>query len=736
MQFLEIFSFKQITFPALSDRSRVRTPTVLQMEAVECGAASLGIILGHFGRFVPLERLRTDCGVSRDGSKANNVLRAARSYGLQSAGYKHELEQLAAVPFPYIVFWNFNHFVVVEGHRRGRYFLNDPATGPRFVTEEEFDLSFTGVVLRFTKTPEFRPGGRPLSVIGSLGRRLQGSTAGVCFLLFATLLLVMPTTVNPAFTKIYIDALLVEGRESWLRPLLGAMLASLMLTGLLTFLQQLALLRLEMRLAIASSTRFFWHLLRLPAEFFAQRYAGELGSRVEVNDRVANLLSGELATNVVNILTIAAYAGVMLSYDAPLTLLCVGVTSVNILCLQYIARRRIDANRRLLQDRGKLSGYTASCLQSIEPIKASGDEHSCFSKWVGLHVHVVNSEQALGVSSQFLSCIPSFLESFAFVCILALGGLRVMDGSLTLGMLVAFQALMASFVQPVGRTVALGGRLQEIRGDLGRLNDILDYPVDELPGADINESSIPISHTPFRGFLEFRDVTFGYSLLDPPILSKFNLRLEPGLHVALVGESGSGKSTVAKLAAGLYKPWSGDILIDDIPIQKIPRPVLQDAMAMVDQDLTLFQGTIRENIALWDGTLREEQVTEAAKAVGLHDFVSALSQGYDTNLLEAGRNLSGGQRQRVDFARALACRPSILILDEATSALDANTELALNDNLRQIGCTALVVAHRVSSIRDCDHIVVMSKGQIIEAGTHGSLLSEGGEYHRLVGRGT
>jgi len=701
------------------------------MEAVECGAACLGTVLAYFRRWVPLEELRLACGVSRDGSKASNMIKAARRYGLVAKGFKTEPGGLRNRKLPAILHWNFNHFVVLDGFRKGRVHINDPASGPRTVSEEELDQSFTGVVLTFEPGPDFEPGGSPPSLLRALARRLEGAAPALLFVLLAGLALVLPGLVAPVFTKVFVDQVLLDDRRQWLGPLLLGMGITATLLGLLTWLQQSYLLRLETRMAVAGSSRFLWHVLRLPVEFFTQRFAGDVSSRVAINDRVAQLLSRDLATHCVGALMIVFFAVVMFQYDALLTVISIVVVSINVAALRYVSRKRVDGNRRLLQERGKLNGTAIGGLQTIETLKATGGESDLFARWSGYQAKVVNNRQELERYTQVLDAIPPFLVALNTALILGIGSLRVIDGALTLGALVAFQALVASFVAPVNRLVNLGGQLQLVEGDMNRLDDVLRYRTEEGIAAD--PGAVPEDRrVRLAGRLELRGVTFGYSRLAPPLIEGFDLTLEPGSRVALVGSSGSGKSTVAKLVTGLYRPWSGEILFDGEPRDEIPPQVLNSSLAAVDQTVFLFEGSVRDNLTLWDPTQPLPEVVAAARDACIHGDVAGRPAGYDSPVAEGGANFSGGQRQRLEIARALVGNPSLLVLDEATSALDPETEQRIDENLRRRGCTCLIIAHRLSTVRDADEILVLDGGKIVQRGVHEDLRDAEGPYAELI----
>lgn len=712
---------------------RVRTPTVLQMEAVECGAAALGIVLAYHGRRVPLEALRIACGVSRDGSKASNVVKAARTYGLAATGARLEIGSLRNHALPAILFWNFNHFLVLEGFGPGCAYLNDPAAGPRKVTMEEFEKAYTGVTLLFQPGPAFQPGGKPPSLLKALALRLVKVKGALWFVLLSSLGLVIPGLMIPVFSQVFVDNYLIGRMDGWVKPLLLGMAATALVRGLLTWLQQKYLLRLEMHLSLTGSSTFFWHVLRLPIEFFTQRYAGDISQRVQTNDRVAQLLSGELATNAVNLVSIVFYLAIMLMYNWQLTLVGVALTALNLAALKSITRLRTDGNMLLLQDHGKLMATTIGGIQTIETIKATGAENDFFMRWSGYKAKVSNTEQRLEFYTRLLSALPSLLSALIGVAILGLGGAQVISGVMSVGMLVAFQSLMSSFTEPVSNLMGLAGKYQEAKGDMARLDDVMRYPVDPgFAAAAAAGAAPPSAGGKLQGHLELRNITFGYSRLDPPLIEDFNLVLTPGRRVALVGGSGSGKSTVAKIVMGLNRAWSGQVLLDGIPREQIDRGVLCASLANVDQEPYLFEGTVRDNLTLWDATLAQADMIQAAHDAQIHDTIMGRAGGYDSNVGEAGAGFSGGQVQRLDIARALALQPRILVLDEATSALDPVTEQLIDAGIRARGCACLIVAHRLSTVRDCDEIIVMAHGRIVERGTHDELIACNGAYSQLI----
>ena len=713
------------TFP----HRRVDTPTVYQMESVECGAASLAMILGYFGRVIPLEQLRKDCGVSRDGSKANNILRAARSYGLVAAGYQTTLEALFEGDIPVIVFWKFNHFIVVEGVSKKGVYVNDPIGGKSLLSHEDFDAGFTGVVLTFRPGPEFKKGGTVPSMTLALQRRISDVRHGLLFLVLSSILLIVPGLLTPVFTKIFVDDVLIRSLDSWIKPLLLGMGLTVIFQSCLMWLQRTVLLRVETSIAVRESAAYMWHVLRLPVEFFQQRFAGDIAQRVQINNSVAQIIGGKLATSALNIMMIVVYALVMVSYSWTLALISIAISAVNIVAMRYVSRRLGALNERLLREQGKLQGVSMNGLQIIETLKAGGNENDFFSQWAGYQAKVQDSQRKVQSIMQTLLVLPPIVTTLTTAVVLGIGGMYVMDGNITIGTLVAFQSLLTSFLTPINDVINIYADVQRLRGDMTRLDDVLKYEQDP---SSVDNDVVTESPIKLEGYVELRNVSFGYSPLDPPLIKDFSVKLTPGSRVALVGRSGSGKSTLSKLIMGIYSPWSGEILFDGKPRKEWPRDVLVSSLAYVDQDVFLFEGSVEDNLTLWNDSYPTTQITAAAIDAQIHDVLAARPGGYSSVVSEAGKNFSGGQAQRLEIARSLVPNPRILVLDEATSALDPVTEKRIDDAVRRRGITTIIVAHRLSTIRDCDEIIVLDRGVVVQRGTHDELKGIEGPYLQLI----
>jgi len=732
---------------------RVKVPTVLQMEALECGAACLAMILSYYGRYEALETMRIECGVSRDGSKAVNIMKAARKYGLETHVYKKEPDDLKYLKLPMIIFWNFNHFVILEGIKRKKVYINDPGSGPAIISFEEFDKSFTGLVITFEPGKDFKKGGNKPGFIFPLLQRLKGCKTALFYIFIAGLFLVIPGILLPILSKIFIDNILISRMDGWLKPLITGIFLTAIVRSFLLLIQKQHLLKLEIKLSIIFSSKFIFHIFRLPQEFFFQRFSGEIGNRVKINNEIANLLSRELIKSLLNFIMIIFYILIMFQYDFDLTIIGILIAVLNLFALRMVSRKRIDLNQRLLQERGKLTGTIMNGLKMIETLKSTACESDFFNKFAGYHARVVNAEQELEKTSQILSVLPFFLSSIYNLLILALGGIRTIDGLFTIGSLVAYQSLASSFMNPVNEIVNLGSKLQMLKGGINRIDDVLKYKKDIIflnedqqdkeeiiikknskskKNNIVKEKRSIYNKNILSGHIYINNITFGYNRLEPPLINDFSLKLKPGSRVAIIGGTGSGKSTIAKLIVGLFQPDSGKIFFDNIELNLINKNIFSNSVAFVDQEIFLFQGTIRDNITMWDDTVTEKQLIHASKDSLIHDDIMQRTGGYDSFVNEGGINFSGGQKQRIEIARALLLNPSILVMDEATSALDSDIEKQIDDNVRRRGCTTIIIAHRLSTIRDCDEIIVLDKGKIVERGSHNFLKDNNGFYTRLV----
>ncbi|NLY42847.1 MAG: NHLP family bacteriocin export ABC transporter peptidase/permease/ATPase subunit [Clostridiaceae bacterium] len=707
-----------------------KVPVILQMEAVECGAASLAMILAYHGKYVPLEEVRVACGVSRDGSNAKNIAKAAMSYGLRVRAFRKDVESLKQMDFPVIIHWNFNHFVVLNGFTKKHAVLNDPESGVRKVSLEEFDSAFTGIVLSFEKGENFVKGGKPKNVLMYLVRRLEGSKQVITLILLIGFLSSMIGIIIPLYSRFFVDNILFNKRLEWMNLLLAAMGITMLISFILDVLKSNYLLKMKAKLALVSSAVFVWHVLTLPVVFFTQRYVGDIASRQENNEDIAEVLCSKLAPIILNLLMIVLYLCIMLTYSIPLTIVGVAAALINLVTLLIVSKTRESQSQALQRDYGKLMGFTISGIEMIETIKSGGIEGAYFSKWAGYQAKHHNSNVAFNKLAVYLSALPVLLMDITNIIILIAGVYYVLDGKFTVGMLIAFQSFAAAFLEPVNSLVETGSVIQDMRGKMEQIEDVMNYPAETKK--EKKDKDVPRKYEQLSGNITVRDLTFGYNPLEPPLIKGFNLDIKKGSSVALVGGSGSGKSTIARLIVGLYKVNSGQVLFDGKPREEIDDVVFSSSVAVVDQEITMFEGTIKDNITMWDDTIDEADIIRACKDACIHDDIMSRPEGYMHKIIEGGRNFSGGQRQRFEIAKALAINPSIIILDEATSALDPNTEHAIMQAIKRRNMTCIIIAHRLSTIRDCDEIIVLEQGQVIQRGTHEELIKQEGKYKELV----
>ena len=709
---------------------RVKTPTQYQMEVSECGAASLSMIMQYYGKYVPLEELRVETGVSRNGCNAKNIYLAGEHYNMNVVASRRDVDRLLEKNHPpCMLHWNFSHFVVFEGVSFGKYYINDPMRGRRKLTREEFERGYSGIVLEFTPGENFVRDGKKKSLFSFVWERVSGQKSAVVALILLGIALIMPGVLSPVFGQVFADYILVKGYKTWLKWLILLMLGSVLFDAYFSYLSSKITLLLRTKLTLITTDSMIGHMLRLPMEFFEQRFAGDLVSRVYNNIAVSSFLSGEMVGVTISVLTSLVYLAIMFAYSVKLSLIGIGFSVFSVTVASLTSRKMVDLTYKFGMDRGKLYGNLYNGLSASASLKAVGAESEYVGRLYGYYTEVSLNDQKLGRIQTILDTIPGAIGSANTVLLLIMGSREVMNGNLTAGGMMAFTGFLGSFSSPFGSIVSFVRNMQQVKNDMARVEDVMRYKEDVSYTSQKEES---LKGKKLSGNIFLDKVSFAYGKLDEPFIRDFTMHVKCGQSVALVGSSGCGKSTISKMLSSLYRPWSGSVKFDYTDIEKIPAEVINSSVSVVTQNISLFDGSIYDNITTWNKGIREEDVVRAAKDACIHDEIILKNGGYDHELRENGSNISGGQRQRLEIAKALAINPTILILDEATSALDSMTEKKIIDNVRRRGCTCVIVAQRLSTIRDCDEIIVMDKGKIVERGTHEELIKRNGKYKKLI----
>lgn len=706
----------------MSRKNVKKVPVVMQMETVECGAAALSMLLAYHGKWLSIEQLRTDCGVSRDGSNARNIVLAARHHGMDAHGWQADIDHLPSLA-PAIIHWNHNHFVVFKGFHRGMAFINDPAMGSMAVSMKDFQRSYTGVAITSVPGDDFKPQGHQTSILHYVRENIRGAKDAFIFTLLMGILMSFAGMVYPLFSQVFLDSIITGKNDEWTVPFFVGIACLVVFNFLLALLDNVYGRRFAGSMSLKGNTRFLWHALNLPIEFFTQRYVGDIVQRQSLNEHITTTLIRILAPYAVNVALLVLYIVVMAQYSVLLTIVGISVVALNIYSVAAERELRTNLARALEQSEGKFYGITMSCVDNIESIKAAGAERGFFEFWAGTFARRNNQE----VAFQKRPFWPFVFGHFANSFILILGAALILNGQFSIGMLMAFQGFMAEFMKPAMGLMQGSTTVLEMRSQMERIDDVMAYPAEQT-----GKGENPAHNAKLGGMIEMKNVSFGYSLSAAPLICDFSMTLHPGKSVAIVGASGCGKSTIAKLLTGLYQPWSGEILFDGRDSHDISRDEFVNSVACIDQNVVLFDDTIAENIKMWDHSIEDFTMTMACIDAGIRDDIISRPRGFNTRLVKGGGNFSGGQRQRFEIATALAREPVILILDEATSALDTVMESEVMQSIRKCGASTIVIAHRLSTIRDCDEIIVMDKGRIVQRGTHDELMMQGGRYEELI----
>lgn len=708
---------------------RVKTPTILQMEATECGATSLSIILAYYGLYISSEKAREMCGVSRDGSKAINIVKAARMLGMDAEGLVvQDIQALRLIEAPFIVFWKFEHFLVVEGIKKNKVYVNDPATGPKVISIEEFDKSFTGVVLLIAPGEDFKPSGKEeQSLWGLLYNYFKSDFPELSYIFLISIVLAIPQASLAFFIEFFIDNIVINEQTQWMTGFIGSMVFVITSIVILFWIQQYFIIRYKLLFSIKNVPLFFRKLLHLPMSFYTQRSSGDVANRMLVFDAISEKITKAISESVNSMLMIAIYSVIIIMINHVIGMVTLAITLINFSILILAKRKIADLASRFSYDQAKMFGIEYSGVQMIEELKFMSGENKFFSRWLGFKSKIIQTQQRIDFYTALISLLPSTLYFLNLVLLVIFSLHFVVQGTISIGGVIAIYTLILLISAPVINIMDHFLKINELKTDLVRIHDVaLASKRTRVVNKKMKKKDLHTDH-----LIEIKKLTFGYSVLEAPILSDINLKIKKGHSIAITGISGGGKSSLLNLACGLYEPWLGEIYFNGKNIKNIPSKELYSKIAYVDQNIFLFEGTIRDNITMWDNSINDARINKVLKAVCIYDTIIAKG-GLDYNINEGGTNISVGQAQRIELARALLKSPELILLDEVTSALDTVTEARIYENLRKMDCTFLIVAHRLSAIKHCDQIVLIENGSITESGSYEELMQQNGRFKEFI----
>jgi ATP-binding cassette, subfamily B, bacterial len=716
-------------FPALARLVRFRTrrqiPHVQQLEAADCGAACLSMVLGYHGRNVRLDEVRTAVGVSRDGSNALSILRAGEGYGMRGRGLKVEIESLEYLQPATILHWGFNHFVVFESVTARGVSIVDPAGGRRFVPMERFRRSFTGVAIELVPSNEFKATAVDRSFIWSYLKQLMSEHRVLARVLVTSVLLRLFALAAPLLTGFIVDRVVPRSDHHLLWVIGGGLLTMIVFQFLAVLIRGHLLLQLRTNLDTKMTLGFVDYLVDLPYVFFQRRAEGDLMMRVNSNAIIREMLTSNTLSALLDGSLVLIYLVLIFLLNADIGFLVLGLGCLQVLVFVLTRSRYRELMAQGLEAQARSQSYLVELIGGIETLKAMGAEHRAVEHWSDLFVDELNVSLSRGRLVAWFDSLMDALRVASPLLILLVGALLVLDGTLTLGTMLALNALAVSMLMPLSTLILSAVQLQLLGSYVERLDDVFRTP----PEQDRDKVSQPPR---LRGSIRLEDISFRYGANTPYVVRNVSLQIEPGTSVAIVGKSGSGKSTLAKLLLGLYLPTEGQIFYDDHNLTELELGSVRRQLGIVPQNPYIFASSMRSNIALGNPRIPLTRIEEAARAACIHDVIAAFPMGYETLVGTGGGSLSGGERQRLALARALVHEPAILLLDEATSSLDTKTETAVMANLERLRSTRVIIAHRLSTIVNADVILVMSEGQIIEQGNHEALMARRGYYHDLI----